>query len=151
MRYRILLALTVTASLGFAAAYAASFGTSKPDYRTVLFDINASGGSNIVDLYNPNKTAVDDDNGNGTAFVDFGEMMSDVAQFQNKIVDDINQPISGQFRDNLLRHYTDMDAVNLFQLTGTVEVPEPTGIGLAMLGISALFLRGRSRIPRPAA
>ena len=37
----------------FAATYAASFGASQPDYRTVLFDINSDGGSTPKNLYGP--------------------------------------------------------------------------------------------------
>jgi len=51
---------------------------------------------------------------------------------------------NGQFFNNNIRNYSQTDMVNLFELQGAV-VPEPTGIGLAVIGIGAISMRRRSR------
>ena len=56
----------------------------------------------------------------------------------------------GQFFNSNIRAYSQLDPVNLFQLQGQA-VPEPTSIGLAMLGIMGFFLNSRSRSRRSAA
>jgi hypothetical protein len=127
----------------FAATYAASFGSSLPDYRTVLFDINSNGGFSPVELYGPapgRPNPLD----NGNAFVFFGATKSTVDVFEDTVVDALGQSVSGQFRNNQFRPYSEMDAVNLFALEGA-PIPEPTSIGLVMLGITGFFLSARWR------
>ncbi len=117
----------------FAAQYAASFGASLPDYRTVLFDMN---GVNVYDGITHSSSA-----DNAQAFVVFDpEGKSNTAVFQDEPV------AAGQYYNNNLRAYSAIDPVLIFQLEGSQEVPEPTSIGLAMLGLSAgVLLRRRSR------
>src|SRR3954454_5519077 len=116
----------------FAATYAASFGSSLPDYRTVLFDMN---GINVYDGFKVNNSSAD----NATASVVFDtNIQSNKNTFPDETVP------NGQFFNNIIRNYSQTDMVNLFELQGAV-VPEPTGIGLAMMGIAALVLRRNSR------
>jgi len=116
----------------FAANYAASFGSSLPDYRTVLFDMN---GINVYDGNVVNNSTKD----NSQAFVIFDtNIQSNTSTFADETV-----PV-GQFFNNNIRAYSQLDPVNLFQLQGQ-SVPEPTSVGLAMLGIMGFFLNSRSR------
>jgi hypothetical protein len=121
----------------FAANYAAAFGSSLPDYRTVLFDMN---GINVYDGTVSNSTK-----DNSQAFVVFDtDIQSNTSTFPDETV-----PV-GQFFNSNIRAYSQLDPVNLFQLQGQA-VPEPTSIGLAMLGIMGIFLNSRSRSRRSAA
>jgi hypothetical protein len=116
----------------FAAGYAASFGSSLPDYRTVLFDMN---GINVYD-----GTSGFDDKDNSKAHVVFGTgTTSPDSVFPDAIV-----PV-GQYYNSNLRSYSATDPVNLFTLDGAAVVPEPASLGLVMLGIAGLFLKPRSR------
>jgi hypothetical protein len=121
----------------FAADYAASFGSSLPDYRTVLFDMN---GINVYDGNVVNNSSKD----NSQAFVIFDtNIQSNTSTFPDETV-----PV-GQFFNSNIRAYSQLDPVNLFQLQGQA-VPEPTSIGLAMLGIMGFFSNSRSRSRRSA-
>jgi hypothetical protein len=119
----------------FAAAYAASFGASQPDYRTILFDMN---GLNVYD--GVVKTSSAD---NAQAFVVFNS----VGQSQKAIFDD-ETVAAGQFYNSNLRPYSAMDPVLIFQLEGAQPIPEPGTIALVLLGLSGLALRRRSRPER---
>ena len=117
----------------YAATYAASFGASQPDYRTVLFDMNG------VNVYDGVVNSSSDDNAETFVYFNPGGK-SGTAVFQDETV------VNGQYFNNNLRAYKAMDPVLIFQLEGSQAVPEPTTIGLAMLGLSmGMFLRGRSR------
>src|SRR4051794_25735434 len=116
----------------FAATYAASFGTSLPDYRTVLFDMN---GVNVYDGSKVNVSSTD----NAAASVVFDTNINSNKNF----FPDETVP-NGQFFNNNIRNYSQTDMVNLFELQGAV-VPEPTGIGLAVIGIGAILFRRGSR------
>jgi hypothetical protein len=116
----------------YAATYAANFGASLPDFRTVLFDMN---GNNVYDG-TQNKSSAD----NAQGFVIFTPGgKSSTATFEDETV------AAGQFFNNNLREYRAMDPVLIFNLEGQV-IPEPTSAVLALFGLSACFaMRGRSR------
>ena len=116
----------------YAATYAASFGASLPDFRTVLFDMN---GVNVYDGTVGASTA-----DNSKAFVVFTPGgPSGEATFADETV------AAGQYFNSNLREYKAMDPVLIFNLEGTV-IPEPTSMVLAMFGLSAIgLMRGRSR------
>jgi hypothetical protein len=116
----------------YAATYSASFGSSLPDFRTVLFDMN---GNNVYDGTH-NVSSAD----NAQAFVVFTPGgKGSTATFADETV------AAGQYFNNNLREYRAMDAVLIFNLEGS-QIPEPTSIGLTLLGISAIgLMRGRSR------
>jgi hypothetical protein len=116
----------------FAAQYAQSFGSSLPDYRTVLFDMNG------INVYGSDGKTDPDDNSH-THVVYGANLHSNTSVFPDAIV-----PI-GQYYNNNIRSYSATDPVNLFQLNGTAPVPEPASVGLALLGIAAFSLNGRSR------
>jgi hypothetical protein len=121
----------------FAATYAASFGSSLPDYRTVLFDMN---GVNVYDGITMSSSA-----DNAGAFVVFDTNIQSNTNFFP------DEPVAaGQFFNNNLRAYTELDAVNLFTLVGQV-IPEPGSISLAMFGVAGFCLKFRSRSRRSAA
>jgi hypothetical protein len=116
----------------FAAMYAASFGESQPDFRTVLFDMN---GLNVYDGV-VNTSSAD----NAQAFVVF-----DPAGPGQKATFDDETVAAGQFYNNNLRTYRAMDPVLIFQLEGAQPIPEPGSAVLAMLCLAGLALRRGSR------
>jgi hypothetical protein len=116
----------------YAATYAASFGDSQPDFRTVLFDMN---GNNVYDGVVNTSSA---DNAQASVVFNPGGTSQAVA-FADETV------AAGQYFNSNLREYRAMDPVLIFQVGGG-EIPEPTSIGLAMLGLTVgMLLRGRSR------
>jgi hypothetical protein len=116
----------------FAAQYAASFGASLPDFRTVLFDMN---GLNVYD--GVVHTSSDD---NAQTFVKFNPGgQSGKAVFEDETV------AAGQYYNSNLREYKAMDPVLIFQTGGGQEIPEPCSVGLAILGLSAGLMVRRSR------
>ncbi len=123
----------------FAAAYAASFGSSLPDYRTVLFDMN---GKNVYDGTTDNST---DDN--AQAFVIFTPGgKSETTVFPDEVV-----PVDQYYNNNLRGSCCcASDPVQIFKLEGE-QVPEPGSLALAMLGGMGLFVNSRSRSRRLAA
>jgi hypothetical protein len=122
----------------FAADYANSFGSSLPDYRTVLFDMNG------INVYGSDGKPDPDDNSH--AHVVFGtNIQSSTSVFPDAVV-----PI-GQYYNNNIRSYSATDPVNLFQLNGAAVVPEPASIGLVLLGIAGFSMNIRSRGRRSAA
>jgi hypothetical protein len=117
----------------FAATYAASFGASLPDYRTVLFDMN---GVNVYDGNTVDNSTKD----NSQSFVIFDtNMHSSTAVFPDETVP------NGIYYNNILRPYTAIDMVNLFQLEGAAPIPEPASVGLAIFGMAGFLLSRRSR------
>ena len=121
----------------FAATYAASFGSSLPDYRTVLFDMNG------INVYGSDGKT--DPNDNAHAHVVFDtNIQSGTSIFPDEVV-----PV-GQYYNNNLRAYSATDQVNLFQLNGA-PVPEPASIGLVLLSIAGFSMNARSRSRRSAA
>lgn len=128
----------------FAASYAASFGASQPDYRTVLFDINSDGGSTPINLYGPDPNLPAGSSDNASAFVLFGKVKSSTQTLADTTVDAEGQAVNGQYRNNALRPYSASDNVNMFQLEGH-EVPEPGTIALAILGFSSILFGRRAR------
>jgi hypothetical protein len=129
----------------FATTYAASFGASLPDYRTVLFDINSNGGSTPVDLYGPDPNVPAGASDNASAFVLFGGVKSSVQTLQDATTDAFDQTVDGQYRNNALHPYGSSDNVNLFALTGSAEVPEPGTIALGLLGLLSVCSCRRAR------
>jgi hypothetical protein len=122
----------------FAATYANSFGSSLPDYRTVLFDMNG------INVYGSDGKTDPDDNSH--AHVVFNStIQSGTSVFPDAVV-----PV-GQYYNNNIRSYSATDPVNLFQLNGAAVVPEPASIGLVLLGIAGFPMSARSRGRRSAA
>ena len=115
----------------FAAAYAASFGTSLPDYRTVLFDMNG------INVYGSDGKPDPEDNSHAHVVFD-----TDI-QSGTSIFPDATVPGPVYFNNNI-RSYSATDMVNLFQLTGQ-PIPEPTSIGLILLGIVGFTVGARRR------
>jgi hypothetical protein len=119
----------------YAATYAAQFGASHPDFRTVLFDMN---GINVYD-----GTTDKDDADNAAAFVIFNPGgKSSTSLFADEDVE-----VSQYYNDNIRGGCCCVkDPVLIFEIGGGGEVPEPTSIGLVVLGLSAgAVLRRRSR------
>jgi hypothetical protein len=115
----------------YAATYAASFGASQPDFRTVLFDMN---GNNVYDGVVNTSSA---DNAQASVVFNPGGK-SEIVAFADETV------AAGQFFNSNLRDYKAIDPVLIFQIGG--EIPEPTSVGLAMFGLTVgMLLRGRSR------
>ncbi len=129
----------------YAATYAASFGASQPDYRTVLFDINSDGGSTPKNLYGPDPNVPAGADDNASAYVLFGGVKSNSVTFADTTEDALAQAVNGQYRNNALRAYGASDNVNLFQLQGSAEVPEPGSIALALIGLGAGAVCRRGR------
>jgi len=118
----------------FAAAYKSAFGSSLPDYRTVLFDMN---GVNVYDG-TTNSSSAD----NAAAYVLFNPGgKSDTTVFPDEDV-----AVSQYFNNNLRGGCCCAgDPVNLFKLEGSVPIPEPGSLALVMLGIAGFSLSSRSR------
>jgi hypothetical protein len=116
----------------FQASYAASFGESQPDFRTVLFDMN---GVNVYDGVTNNSP-----NDNAQAFVTFNPgLKSQAAIFPDEAV------AAGEYFNNNLRQYKAMDPVLIFQLDGADPIPEPASAVLVLLGLASLALRRGQR------
>jgi hypothetical protein len=128
----------------FKTSYAASFGAAPPDYRTVLFDINADGGSTPIDLYGPEPNLAPGASDNASAYVLFGNVKSSTTTLADATVDANGQAVNGQYHNNSLRPHGAQDNVNLFQ-TDAHEIPEPGSIALAVLGFVPILLRRRGR------
>ena len=119
--------------------YANSFGSSLPDYRTVLFDMNG------INVYGSDGKPNPEDNAH--AYVVFDpNIQSGTSIFPDETVP--GQPCTST---TLFASYSAMDPVNLFELNGSQPVPEPTSIGLVLLGIAGFFVNARSRSRRSAA
>jgi hypothetical protein len=115
----------------YAATYQSLFGDSRPDFRTVLFDMNG------IDVYAGTTTPSTLDN--SQAFVNFNPGgKSTVATFEDETVPD------GQYFNNNIREYKAVDAVLIFQLEGA-QIPEPTSIGLMLLGFAGFCVGSRRR------
>jgi hypothetical protein len=116
----------------FASEYAAKFGSSLPDYRTVLFDMN---GFNVYDGTTDKNTA-----DNAQAFVLFNPGgQSNITMFEDEEV-----PVSQFFNNNIRGGCCCVgDPVQIFRLEGVI--PEPGSFALAMLGVAGFFLNSRSR------
>jgi hypothetical protein len=122
-----------------------------PDFRTVLFDINAGGGNQPVEIYDGivRNSSMD----NATAFVTFdaGPAVGPIA-FPDRI---INGPadltctpctgVQNQFFNNNFRRYGIMENVDIFEIGGSSVIPEPSSALLALMGmVGFLSRRGRS-------
>ena len=122
---------TVHVDPAYAATYQAAFGDSRPDFRTVLFDMNG------VDVYAG--TTIPSTADNSQAFVNFNPGgKSTVATFADAPV------AAGQYFNNNIREYKAMDAVLIFQLEGS-QIPEPASIGLVLLGLAGFCVGSRRR------
>jgi hypothetical protein len=133
VRFKIKLGIDAS----FAAAYANSFGSSLPDYRTVLFDMNG------INVYGPDGKTNPDDNSHARVIFDTN-IQSGTSVFPDEVV---AGPV---YFNNIIRAYSQSDMVNLFELNGA-PVPEPTSIGLVLLGIVGFSMKARSRGRRLAA
>jgi hypothetical protein len=122
----------------FAADYANSFGSSLPDYRTVLFDMNG------VNVYGSDGKPNPEDNSHAHVVFDTN------VQSGTSIFPDATVPGPVYF-NNIIRSYSAIDMVNLFELNGSQQVPEPTSIGLVLLGIAGFSVNARSRSRRSVA
>lgn len=116
----------------FAAQYAASFGDSQPDFRTVLFDMNG------FNVYTGVQHTSSDDNAKASVVFTPGGKSNAVA-FEDEPVP------AGQYFNNNLRVYKASDPVLIFQIGGGTEIPEPAGMVLAVLAFSAGLCCRRSR------
>lgn len=118
----------------YAATYAANFGSSHPDFRTVLFDMN---GVNVYD-----GTTDDSDADNAAAFVIFNPGgKSSTTMFEDEEVT-VSQYYNNHVRGGCC---CTKDPVLIFEIGGG-QIPEPASIGLVMLGLSAgLLVRRRNR------
>jgi len=133
VRFKIKLGIDAS----FAAAYANSFGTSLPDYRTVLFDMNG------INVYGSDGKTDPDDNSHARVVFN-SNIQSGTSIFPDAAV---AGPV---YFNNIIRSYSATDMVNLFELNGK-PVPEPTSVGLVLLGITGFSMNVRSRCRRSAA
>jgi hypothetical protein len=119
----------------FAAAYKSAFGSSVPDYRTVLFDMN---GVNVYDGTTETSTT---DNAQMYAIFSPGGKSGVTVLPDEKVA------VSQFFNDNLRGGCCCVgDPVEIFK-----PIPEPGSLALAMLGIAGFSLGSRSRSRRLAA
>lgn len=116
----------------YAAQYSASFGSSQPDFRTVLFDMNG------LNVYTGVQHSSSDDNAKASVVFTPGGKSNTVA-FPDEVV-----PVSQYFNNNL-RVYKASDPVLIFQIGGGTEVPEPSSVALLMLLFSVAGCIRRSR------
>lgn len=116
----------------YAAQYSASFGSSQPDFRTVLFDMNG------LNVYTGVQHSSSDDNAKASVVFTPGGKSNAVA-FPDEVV-----PVSQYFNNNL-RVYKASDPVLIFQIGGGTEVPEPSSVALLMLLFSVAGCIRRSR------
>jgi hypothetical protein len=130
-------------ALGVDAAYEFFH---RPDFRTVLFDMN---GVNVYDgnLHSPDSVDPTDDN--AKVSVKFG---AGAGQFIVGPVTVDEYDVEGEaakyFNDNF-RRYGVMEHVDTFLVLGSgEEIPEPTSVALAICGLSSFI--GLRRVRRRA-
>ncbi len=114
----------------FAAQYAALYGDSVPDFRTVLFDMN---GSNVYDGVQQVSSA---DNALAWVVLDPAsgpDVPSDPVAFPDFSV------AAAAFFNNNLRDYRTMDPVLIFEVDGEL-IPEPASACLIMMALAAVSL-----------
>jgi hypothetical protein len=122
----------------FEGAYTGLFGTSDPDFRTILFDMN---GKNVYDPGMPTNVSSAD---NATVQVVFDP--SSGPNFESNELAFADETVPGPvFFNNLVRQYGLMDSVLIFDVEGgTGVIPEPSGFVLAFLAMTGvLALRSR--------
>jgi hypothetical protein len=111
----------------FAATYASMFGTSDPDFRTILFDMN---GKNVYEAGMPINVSSAD---NATVQVVFDPTTG--PNFASNEVAFADETVPGPvFFNDLIRQYGLMDSVLIFDVEGGV-IPEPSGFILAFLAM----------------
>ncbi len=122
----------------FADEYAALFGTSDPDFRTILFDMN---GKNVYDAGMPINVSSAD---NAMAKLIFDPASG--PNFETNSVPFADETVPAPiFFNNLVREYGLMDPVLIFKIEGGV-IPEPSGFVLAFVAtMGGLAVRSRSR------
>lgn len=96
-----------------------------PDYRMVFFDVNGN-----------------DDSDNSVLTTTF-QSLGGGTTTQTQTLPDFNQDSTVYLNGGGLRNYTEMDGVEMFELTG--EVPEPAAGLLALLAMVAVRGPGRRR------
>ena len=116
----------------FEAQYAALFGESLPDFRTVLFDMN---GKNV---YDGNVTVVSSAD-NAKAWVVLDPATGPNVPTEPEFFPDESVPTPVFFNNNL-RPYRESDPVQIFEIGGVI--PEPGCAFLAMAAIVAGLLFG---------
>jgi hypothetical protein len=129
----------------FAAQYAALFGDSQPDFRTVLFDIN---GLNVYDNNLQQVSSAD----NAKAWV---VLKSGATTENDKLVfeDAVLDPVAAKFYNSNLRSSCccQSDPVEIFE-PGGQPVPEPGSACLAIVAVAGgLFFSRRTRNSASAA
>jgi len=122
----------------FADEYAALFGDSHPDFRTVLFDMN---GCNVYDNNTGCGSPNTADNAQATATFSAGAPTGPLF-FPDATV---TGP-QAQFFNNNYRAYGIMEGVDIFEVGGGSVIPEPTSALLAVVGVlGGMLCMGRSR------
>jgi hypothetical protein len=126
-----------------------------PDFRTVLFDINAGGGNQPVEVYDGNLVRNSSvDNAMATATFTGGAAVGPLA-FPDRVINGPSdpgcQPCQGMqnlfFNDNF-RPYGIMENVDIFEIGGGGPViPEPATALLALVGLFGHALCRRPRRP----
>jgi hypothetical protein len=111
--------------------------TSFPDFRTVLFDMNAGGGNAPVDLYgpDPNIPAGGEDNAVASVLFDNG-LTGGPSAFSDQT---LNGPQS-LYYNATYRPYGVMEPVDIFETGGNV-IPEPSSVMLALVALLGLAWR----------
>ena len=115
---------------------------AKPDYRTVLFDMN---GRNVYD----GNTIVDSSTDNATISAAFKLANgTTLTAGPTPFADPSVVGVEAQYYNNIYRHYGVMEPVDTFLVQGSANgVPEPSSLALAAIGL--LFgLVARSRLRR---
>jgi hypothetical protein len=103
---------------------------SKPDFRTILFDMN---GKNVYD----GNLIVDSSTDNSTISAGFKLTNgTTLTAGPTPFLDPSVVGVEGQYYNNIYRHYGVMEPVDTFQVQGSVAgVPEPSSLVLAAIGL----------------
>jgi hypothetical protein len=117
-----------------------------PDYRTVLFDINAGGGNEPVEVYGPDPNIPAGQTDNAQASVIFADSSTTLpVTFQDQVL----EGTQALYYNGNFRPYGIMEPVDIF---GSVVIPEPTSGTLALFALlgGSWLARGSRRRRRSA-